>query len=149
MQAVDRRSLESWVSHVVSHVGGFVRSTSFVLVCIVTMNSKTRQVILDATRPHRRNVCRRHYNIHTPVHIWPWPLFFDLSVRIRSVVSICVSSGSNPSAAHELSSSQDFHGRHCVTLNFDGWPMTWEIISAIRTHAMNVCGKFHTNLSSI
>ena len=42
-----------------------------------------------------------------------------------------------PSAVHELSSSQDFHGRHSVhetvTLTF----------STIPTHMMNICVKFH------
>jgi len=50
------------------------------------------------------------------------------STRLATVVSICVSSGSNlfsGSRVLGISSSQDFHGRRCLTLTCD--PMTLKV----------------------
>ena len=43
----------------------------------------------------------------------------------------------------ELCGSQDMHGCRCVTLTDD-----LENLSAVPTHVMNICVKFHRNLST-
>jgi len=32
-----------------------------------------------------------------------------------------------------------------MTLTFDLWPLSWKTFSAVLTHMMNICGKFHWN----
>jgi len=46
-----------------------------------------------------------------------------------------------PLTVQELSTSQNFYDRRCVTLTFD--PTTLKIFSSMSTHVMLICAKVH------
>jgi len=77
-------------------------------------------------RPHRQNVCLRRYRTDILVHLWPWPLIYDLEKHFSNFHSYMADIYSK-FHWHQSSKYRDIASRvlHALTMATDGRTNGW------------------------